>query len=215
MKTSRIGSLRTGIITTGLIGIVALSNPNISCTPISISSEQREIILKQVENKPYTALFEGLQPFSGYRMKDIAESLERMGIPACATSGNENAHMEMIRKARSHNQKIRIAGFSMGEKVARNLAQKCADEGIPVNALILIDGPDLGDISGNVEKVIDIRGYSPRYVLRRQGRYTEENLRNKNTRIKRYDIPGSHLDIPANSRSIIISEILGDYSKGR
>lgn len=193
----------------GLAGILLVSSAGeISCTSAFISNETKTIAYEQVREKPYVALFEGLQPFSGDRMKEVGEHLEEIGVVCCTTSGNPNAHMEMIRRAYNSNQPVIIGGFSMGEIAARNLAETCEKEGIDVDLLMLIDGPNLGKIHGNVRKVMDIRGFEPIYLARRSGRYSEKDLENKSTIIEHYDIRGNHLDIPEYSRSIIESGIL-------
>ena len=203
---------RNKFIKLGLTGILALANlTGIGCTSALINPEEETRLLQQVEKKPYVALFEGIQPGSGYTMQEVAEDLKRKGIVACATSGNYRVHMPLIRRAKEFGQKVHIAGFSMGEVEARdNLARMCKNEGIKVDTLILIDGPDLGMIHGNVKKVVDIWGIEPPYIFRRSGRYTTDNLESKNTRIKQYEVYGDHLSIPGNSIKIIEREILNN-----
>jgi len=195
----------------GLALILSGVSLNTGCTSPFISYEQEISLSEQVKSKPYAAFFEGLQPFSGTTMKEVADSIP--GILTCTTSGNGIGHMGRIRKAKEYKQKVIIGGFSMGEVEARNLAGVCEKEGIKVDCLILIDGVDLGTIHGNVRKVVDIRGFDPPYMFRRNGRYTENNLEDKSTIIRSYDVSGEHLDIPHNSRVIIESEILESLNR--
>jgi len=198
----------------GLALILSGASLNTGCTSSLISYEQEISLSEQVKSKPYLALLEGLQPFSGFKMKEVGEQISRdTGIAACATSGNCLEHMKVIRKAWKSGQKIYVAGFSMGENEARVLAEQCERKGIGIEVLFLIDGTSVGTIHGIDGKVVDIRGYDPPYAFRREERYTEKNLENKSTIIKYYDVPGEHLDIPRNSREIIEFEILESLNR--
>lgn len=179
-------------------------------TPSEISPERKIVLVRQLQSKPYGAFFEGLQPWSGYAMKNLAGVVsEDTGIIIEATSGNRAQHMQLIREARRNEQDIYVAGFSMGEREARDLARDCASEGIRIKKLFLIDGPDIGTIVGNHGMVVDIRGDdSIPYLFRRPGRYDERNLENPSvTKIRHYTVRAPHLDIPAFSRGIIAREI--------
>ncbi|MBU0761284.1 MAG: hypothetical protein KJ600_03175 [Nanoarchaeota archaeon] len=197
----------------GLVGILAFAGAgNIACTSSFIPFKEMKTALRDVETKQYVALFEGLQPCSGYRMKKIAKGLNELGVVSCATSGNPAAHMPLIRKAHKFRQRVSIGGFSLGEVDARSLTKLCEDEGIKMYKVFLIDGVDLGTVHGSVEEVIDICGRQF-YVFGRVGRYNEKDLDDKSAVIKHYDVDGSHLDIPENARNIIFSEIL--YGENR
>ncbi|MBU3913605.1 MAG: hypothetical protein KKB21_01655 [Nanoarchaeota archaeon] len=197
----------------GLSLVLAGSLSGASCTSALISHEQGVVLTEQVKKMPYLAMIEGLQPASGYRMKELGEQIAgSSGVSACATSGNCLEHMKFIRQASSNNQQVYIAGFSMGENEARTLAEQCNREKIGVERLFLIDGPNTGKIPENVRKAVDIVGTEP-YVFRRGKRYGENNLENPRTEIKHYEVSAGHLDVPAASRSIIESEI--SSSRGR
>ena len=114
--------IKNNLAKLGLAGILAVSSVNTSCTSPLISYQQEIALTEQVKEKPYLALMEGLQPFSGFRMKEVGEQINRnTGIAACATSGNCLEHMKVIRKAWKNNQKIYVAGFSMGEILGKLL----------------------------------------------------------------------------------------------
>ena len=190
------------------IAIIAVSFSLISCniTPGLISTERELILCKQVKEKSYIALIEGIQPLSGESMKLLGQKLSiSKNISVCATSGNHDSHMPIIRVAFKNHHKIYIAGFSAGEGEAIQLARDCEKEGITVEKLFLLDGVEKGKIPRTVKNAVDIVGTSP-YIFRRSLRYSESDLENKNTSIEHFKVSSSHLDVPAKSYSIMLSE---------
>jgi hypothetical protein len=176
----------------------------ISCnvSPESISMQTARILSQQVQNKPYVALIEGLQPFSGESMNDLGQKLSlECNVSAYATSGNHDAHMPIIREANRNHQKIYIAGFSTGEREAVLLSEDCEREGIPVEILFLLDGVRIAKIHTTVKNVFDILGTKP-YVFRRPERYGQKDLENKGTGIRFCKLECGHLDVPAKAYPI-------------
>jgi hypothetical protein len=190
------------------IALVAMSLSLVSCnvTPGSISVEKQAILCKQVQNKSYLALIEGMQPLSGERMKVLGEKLSHvLNVSVCATSGSHDVHMNIIREAYKHHQKIYIAGFSAGEKQAIELATNCEKEGIPIEKLFLLDGVEKAKIPRTVKSAVDIVGTST-WMFRRGVRYLKSDLENKNTNIGYYEVEGDHLGVPENSYPILLSK---------
>ncbi len=187
--------------------IISLSSVTCNITPRSISAQVSSELCQQVEDRPYLALIEGLQPISGDRMKLLGQKISSaQKVCVCATSGNHDAHMPVIRKAHENHQPIYIAGFSMGELEAVSLAEDCGKENIPVERLFLLDGPEKSKINKSVKKVVDIIGVNP-YLFRRNNRYLDQDLEDKGTILGYYKLSCGHLNVPANSYPIFSSEI--------
>lgn len=190
-----------------MITAILLLAVGCNTTPGVISAVERAKLCLQVRQRPYVAMFEGLQPFSGERMNILSQRLrESLHLATCATSGNHQEHMPIIREANRNHQPIYIAGFSMGEIDAIKLAEACDKEGIPVEKLFLIDGPQKGKIPANVKRAIDIVGIVP-YTFRRMGRYLQSDLEGKDTNLRYFELNCEHLSIPANSYSFFIFEL--------
>lgn len=190
------------------IVLVAMSLSLVSCniTPGIISAEKEAILCKQVKRKTYVVLIEGAQPLSGESMGLLGKKLSHtLNVSVCATSGNHDVHMKIIREAYKYHQKIYIVGFSTGEKQAIDLALDCEKEGIPVEKLFLLDGVKKEKIPSNVKNAVDIIGTSP-YMFRRDARYLESDLENGNTNIGHYEVEGGHLGVPEKSYPILLSK---------
>ncbi len=186
------------------VSVILLSLVSCNMTSGSISAEKEALLCKQVKRKPYIALIEGMQPLSGESMKLLGCKLSKvLDVSVCATSGNHDVHMNVIREAYKYQQKIYIAGFSVGEREAIYLAVDCEKEGIPVEKLFLLDGLEKAKIPRNVGKVVDILGSFP-YVFRRYGIYLKADLENKRTNLENFRIDCDHLDIPKMSYPIIL-----------
>ncbi len=190
------------------IAFIAMSLSLVSCnvTPGSISVEKQAILCKQVKKKSYFVLFEGMQPLSGKNMGLLEQRLSlAQNVSACATSGNHDAHMPIIREAHKYHQRVYIAGFSIGERQAIDLALDCEKEGIPVERLFLLDGVEKAKIPRSVKNAVDIVGTSP-WMFRRGTRYLTSDLDNKKTNIGYYQVDGGHLGVPEKSYPILLSK---------
>lgn len=190
------------------VSVLVVSFLSIACriTPTTISAQTKSILLNQVRQKPYIAMIEGFQPFSGESMRCLGQKLSlTRNMSACATSGNHDVHMPMIREAYRYHQLVYIAGFSLGETEAVNLAEDCSKEGIPVERLFLMDGFEKSKIPFEVKSAIDIVGTAP-YLFRRSERYLTSDLKNKKTTIGYARLDCGHLDVPARSFLILLSK---------
>jgi len=190
-----------------IIPVVFLLSPSCNITPSSISSTEKYLMYDQVEKMPCLIMFEGFQPASGKRMKNLGRKISlSTNLAVCATSGNHDQHMPIIRHAYKHHQQICIAGYSTGEHDALSLAEDCEKEGINVQKLFLMDGHKKEKIHSNVKHAVDIVGLN-HYMFRRSERYQKTDLENIKTSIKYFQLSCNHLDIPANCKRIILSEI--------
>jgi hypothetical protein len=187
--------------------VIIFSLFSCSITPASISSQTKYNICEQVTENSYIALIEGFQPVSGERMKSLGQRLSLINeLSVCATSGNHDEHMSIIRQAYKNHRTIYIAGYSTGEAEAISLTEDCEKEGIAVEILFLLDGFQKAKIHTTVKHVVDIIG-SHNYMFRRSERYTYLDLENKKTSIKYFELDCNHLGIPANSYDIFSKEI--------
>ncbi|MEI7513237.1 MAG: hypothetical protein WCJ74_01285 [bacterium] len=204
MKTKRSSSFFVLIFCRAY---VALSFSLFSCniTPGIIPAEKESVLFTQVKKKSYVALIEGMQPLSGESMGLLEQRLSSVrGLSVCATSGNHDAHMPVIREAHKNHQKIYIAGFSVGEAEAISLAGDCQKEGIPVEKLFLLDGVKKVKIPRAVKSAVDIVGTSP-WMFRRSTRYSGSDFEDLKTSISYYKVNGGHLGVPAQSYDIMLS----------
>lgn len=201
--------------------LAATSISESSCTPAWISSEKKISIERSLEDSAdstlsgYIAGFEGMQPFSGYRIKNLVEELcSNNNVAGCATSSNVSSHLHFIEKAHKQNIPIYIIGYSSGANDARKLAYKCKKRDIPVETLFLLDPsyldrPFPGKIPGNVKKVINYRSAEPRFVKGKP--LTKKNLENPQTFFENYNIPSiGHMDLPGYIAEKIKIDILRD-----
>ena len=188
--------------------VLVISSLSIACrvTPTTISAEIKTTLLHQVRQKPYVAMIEGFQPLSGESMMRLGQKISlTKNMSTCATSGNHDEHMPMIREAYRYHQLVYIAGFSLGEAEAINLAEDCGKEGIPVEKLFLMDGFEKSKIPVGVKDAIDIVGTAP-YWFRRSERYTTSDLQNKKTTIRYAKLDCAHLDVPEQSLPVLLSK---------
>lgn len=166
------------------------------CTERGIPSSEANILADEVTHKPLVIGYEGLQPFSGYRVKNLTEALSiELGFADSATTGNRGCHMPYIEKASQSGQPIHIIGYSLGAAEARALAQDCEKKSIVIDDLILLDDTTAGEISANVQNVHVFRGTVP-YTFRGPA-YTQDNLANSETVLHNYTVDGaSHMSLP-------------------
>ena len=131
----------------------------VGCTPAVVPPGEAAAIREQVRTRPLIVAFEGLQPFSGTRARDISRSLATdLRTAASATSGNWPAHTGFIREANQHSQPVYLVGYSMGGSDAIHLAQWCKLAGIPVRIVFLLDPAGLpGQVPDNVGMVVLVR----------------------------------------------------------
>ena len=110
------------------------------CTGSGISSSRRSALTRDVRTRGLIVGFEGLQPFSGFRIKNLAKEVGgELNLAQSVTSGNYKAHLRIIEEAYKHGQPIYLIGYSMGGNQARLLAEECDHRGIPVRILFLLD----------------------------------------------------------------------------
>jgi pimeloyl-ACP methyl ester carboxylesterase len=104
--------------------------------------------------------FEGLQPFSGYRISTLTHTVGHdLGLVDAATSGNRTAHLPLIAEAAKAGLPIYIVGYSMGGEEGRRLAELCKERNIPVRILFLLDpryliSDDPGKVPDNVARAV-------------------------------------------------------------
>lgn len=204
MKTKLFSSIFVAIY----LAVIAVSLSSVACniTPATISKQTKSELITQVREKPYFALIEGFQPLSGERMMILGQKISfARKMSVCATSGNHDEHMEIIREAHKYNQKIFIAGFSLGEAEAISLAEDCEKENIPVERLFLLDGVSKLKIPTVVKNAVDIVGTEP-YMYRRSDRYRKSDLKNKETKIGYAELNCYHLEVPEQSYSVLLSK---------
>ncbi len=110
------------------------------CTGAGISSSGRRALLEDVQTHGLIVGFEGLQPFSGYRIRNLARYVgDELDLARSVTSGNYKAHLRIVEEAHRHGQPIYLIGYSMGGNQARLLAEECNRRGIPIRILFLLD----------------------------------------------------------------------------
>lgn len=181
-----------------------------ACTPSDISLAKSGYINHDLENgsRGVICAFEGLQPYSDERAKNLAERIaNKYDMTVIATTGNHDAHMNYLRKAYEKGLPINIIGYSLGVGEARELARDCEGEGIPVSRLFLIDGTEPDKIPSNVREVVEIRGHDSRPYAFRGPRYGPEHLDSK-TSLRRVLVKKEHLEIPQYCDPVVESEIL-------
>ena len=121
-----------------LLTLLCLALP--SCTPASIPPDPLAAITDNPKSRGLIVGFEGLQPFSGFSVRNLVLSVgQDLGLVNAATSGHREAHLPIIEAAARAGLPIYIVGYSMGGQEARRLAELCRDRNIPVRILFLLD----------------------------------------------------------------------------
>ena len=202
------------LVSVGLAGILTISSlSNVSCTPAWIPLGEVSRLEQESRISGYIAGFEGMQPFSGYRIKGLVDRVSDVGIAGAATTGNPFAHLSYAKKAHENNKLVYVIGYSSGGNDARAFAELCKSKGIPIRTLILLDPtwlarPLPAKIPDNVEKVVC-------YMSSDEGsvygvRATTEHLENTK---KTFLMPAKsfyvgHLDLPDAVSGYVKAEIL-------
>jgi thioesterase domain-containing protein len=130
------------------------------CTGAGISSSGRSALVEDVQTHGLIVGLEGLQPFSGFRIKTLARKVgDELDLAHSVTSGNYKAHLRVIEEAHKHGQPIYLIGYSLGGDQARLLAEECDRRDIPIRILFLLDPEYMvsahpGTIPGNVRQAI-------------------------------------------------------------
>ena len=129
------------------------------CTAAGISPSGRSALVEDVHTHGLIVGLEGLQPFSGFRINDMARKVgDQLDLAHSVTSGNYQAHLRVIEEAHKHGQPVYLIGYSLGGDQARLLAEECDRRDIPIRILFLLDPEYMvsahGKIPGNVRQAV-------------------------------------------------------------
>lgn len=207
------------VIAPWVLAVVSVAMFAGGCTPAGISSSRKRDLIENVQHCGLIVGFEGLQPFSGFRIKNLAQTIgDELDLEYSVTSGNYEVHLPIIEKAHTHKQPIYLIGYSMGGNQARLLAEECDRRNIPVRMLFLLDpeymvSADPGKVPGNVRKVVVCT--STTYHLTVGTIPGENNLADASrTSLLIEDCPeAGHMGLPESMTSWILEQIARDMKR--
>jgi hypothetical protein len=151
----------------GILGIIFASSLN-GCynnNPIYNNKENTSIKSDILDKKPLIIGFEGMQPLSLTKVRDLTKEIaKKNNLEYSVSDLDYETSIKEIEKTHNNNQKIIILGYSQGANKARLLAEQCKYKNIEIDLLIYLDPTytrfpdrDLNKIPKNVKKVVCYR----------------------------------------------------------
>jgi hypothetical protein len=190
-----------------------------SCTGASVPPERIAAIKDHAKSRGLIVGFEGLQPFSGFRIRDLVRSVGRgLQLVDVATTGNRSAHLPIIEEAARAGLPIYIVGYSMGGGEARQLAEMCKERNIPVRILFLLDprymaSGDPAKVPDNVARAVFYTSTTYDIFIGTKPRPTHLANPKTTTFAAEFFAGASHTSLPSRVTDRVRKEIAADLEK--